>query len=91
LQIGDDRIHRIEHRGAFGRAGDFRQPLVPEDPPVEMFHHIKGAADHRVVLAQREDARHRHRGVGEPRASPGTPVDRMGARQQRPGGLRRST
>ena len=61
--------------------GDLRQALVPEDAAVEKFHHIKGAADHRIVLAQRVDARHRHRRAGERPHDAELAIDRMGARQ----------
>ena len=42
----------FENRRALGRAGDLGQALVPEDAAVEIFHHVKGAADNAVVLAQ---------------------------------------
>ncbi len=77
----------FEHRAALGRAGDLRQALVPEDAPVEKFHDIKGAADHRIVLAQRMDARHRHVRPGERPHDAELAIDGMGARQQRPGRL----
>jgi hypothetical protein len=80
VQCGDDRVHRVEHRRPRDRryAG---QPLVPEDAAVEMLHDVKRAADHRVVLAQRIDARHGNRRVGEGADDPELAVDRMRARQ----------
>ena len=84
VQIGDDPVHRIKHRGAFRGARDLRQALVPEDAPVQMLHDIEGAADDRVVLAQRVDPRHRHRRLGQRAHDAELAVDRMRARQQGP-------
>ena len=61
--------------------------LLPEDTAVEKLHHVKGAADDAVVVAQGVDARHRHRGRFERAQDTELAVDRVGARQERPGRL----
>ena len=79
VQCGDDRVHRVEHRRPLARRHP-GQPLVPEDAAVEMLHHIEGAADHAVVLAQRIDLRHRHLAAAQRPHHPELAVDRMRAR-----------
>jgi hypothetical protein len=82
MQIGDDMVHRQEHRPPLV-AVEAGQPLVPEDAAVEMLHHVESAADDAVVLAQRMDSRHRHRGLRQCAHDAKLAIDGMRARQQR--------
>src|SRR6266481_2169790 len=86
VQRRDDGIHRIEYRLAFGGSEPW-QALVPENAAIEKFHEIEGAANDRIVFAQRVYAWHRDRCVGQRAHDPVFPVDSMGARQQVAEGL----
>jgi hypothetical protein len=81
VQRGDHAVHLVVDRGAFG-AGHAGQRLVPQHAARDELHHVERAADHRLVLAQQEHARHRHGGGVQRLHHRELAVDRVGRRQQ---------
>jgi hypothetical protein len=55
--------------------------------PVKKLHYVKGAANDRIVFAQRVHAGNRYRCMCQRTHDPVFPVDRVGAWQQMPKGL----
>ena len=81
VQGGDDAVHLVVDFAALGRrhAG---QGLVPEHPAGHELHHVEGAADHRLVLAQAVHARNRHVGAVQPAHHGELALDGVRRRQQ---------
>ena len=84
VQGGDDVVHLVVDRGAFARVR-FGQGLIPHHAAIDELHHIEGAADDGLVLAQHVHARHRHAASGQCAHDAELAFDGMGRRQQ-PGG-----
>ena len=81
VQRGDHPVHLVVDRAALGRR-HARQRLVPQHPALDMLHQVEGAADHRLVLAQQQHARHRHLGGGQRAHHPVLALDRVRRGQQ---------
>jgi hypothetical protein len=81
VKPGDGRVHRVE----IGRAvivRDLREIGLPEDPPFDHLHYVKGRSDHLLVHAQAISMGHRKALRAERADHPIFPVDGMGARKQ---------
>ncbi|MCY1175023.1 hypothetical protein D9M73_152430 [compost metagenome] len=57
VQGGDDAVHFVIKRRA-GGAWQVGEAGVPEDAAFDQFHHVKGAADDRLIGANGQDSRH---------------------------------
>ena len=86
VQRRDHAVELVVHPPAF-RGSDTGQRRVPEHPSLDELHQVERGADHRVVLAQRVDARDGHVAGRERRHHTVLSVDGVRRRHQRPARL----
>ena len=81
VQGGNDAVHLGINGAALCRC-HARQRLVPQNAPFDKFHHVKGASNDRLVLAQAVHMRHGYRRAGQAAHHGELALDGVRRRQQ---------